>query len=100
MHLLRTLLEPSLVVPTKIQHGSHGANADICEFWRLGDGTENALKCDAQLLWWSASLLADERLHHLAQPLPKRHHDRVVHLNCLAVPSIWRNSMLAMSMVQ
>ena len=99
MHLLRTLLEPSLVVPTKIQHGSHGAHADIGEFRRFGNGTENALKCDAQLLWWSATLLTDERLH-LAQPLPKRHHDRVVHLNGLAVLSIWQNSVLAMSIVQ
>eukprot|EP00965_Chrysotila_dentata_P087422 2886369-Pleurochrysis_carterae.AAC.2 len=44
MHLLRTLLEPSLVGPTKIQHGSHGAHADVSELWRLGNGTENALR--------------------------------------------------------
>eukprot|EP00965_Chrysotila_dentata_P071586 2365068-Pleurochrysis_carterae.AAC.1 len=49
MHMLRTLLEPSLVVPTNIQHGSYGAHADIGEFRRFGNGTENALKCDAQL---------------------------------------------------
>eukprot|EP00965_Chrysotila_dentata_P226897 6195695-Pleurochrysis_carterae.AAC.2 len=99
MHLLRTLLEPSFVLPTKIQHGSHGDHADMSEFGRLGNGTENALKCNAQLLWWPAALLADERLY-LTQPLPKRNHDCVVHLNGLDNLSIGRNSMFAMSIVQ